>query len=252
MGDYVQTGCLILGILCFFYYFIIVTYAGITADFAWIWAAAGIIFLGVRRLLASLAFYSEETLRWAEAVCAVCMAAGFAAGILMGSRIVRAMAAKPQRGLDYVIVLGAQVRGSVPSRALQKRLDCAAGYASENPDTILILSGGKGSGEDISEALCMHRYLTGKGIPADRLVMEARSASTWENLKFSSELLDPAEKRVGILSNNFHIYRALRIAKKAGYRNASGIPAPSDPVMQLHYVVREMFAVMSGIIRRQI
>ena len=98
----------------------------------------------------------------------------------------------------------------------------------------------------------MHRYLTGKGIPADRLVMEARSASTWENLKFSSELLDPAEKKVGILSNNFHIYRALRIAKKAGYRNVSGIAAPSDPVMQLHYVVREMFAVMSGIIRRQI
>ena len=52
MGDYVQTGCLILGILCFFYYFIIVTYAGITADFAWIWAAAGIVFLGIRGLLA--------------------------------------------------------------------------------------------------------------------------------------------------------------------------------------------------------
>lgn len=252
MIHYVQTGCLIAGILCLFYYFIILIYAGITADFAWIWLAFDAVFLSVCGGAAYLEAHPDSLARGAAAVCTVLLAAGLAVFLAVGCRVIAAMRKRPQAGVGYVIVLGAQVRGSAPSRALRRRLESAAAYAAWNPSAVLVLSGGQGSGEEISEALCMYRYLSERGISANRLVMEDRSTSTWENLKFSSELLPLKEKKTAVLSNNFHIYRALRIAKKIGYRDVSGIPAPSDCVMQPHYVVREIFAVMAGTVRGQL
>lgn len=124
---------------------------------------------------------------------------------------------------------------------LRKRLDCAKAYAEENPDTIFFLSGGQGSGEDITEAEAMYRYLTEKGVDGDRLILEDRSTSTKENLEFCSQIQDIKDKKVGVLSNNFHVYRAGLMAEKLGYQHVARVPAPSDDVMQVHYVVREDF-----------
>ena len=142
-----------------------------------------------------------------------------------------------------MVVLGAQVRGTSPSRALKRRLEKAAQYARENPETVLILSGGQGDNEDISEAQCMRDYLTAAGIGEERLRMEDRSTTTRENLIFSDELTGCAQEPCGILSNTFHVFRAVTLAKELGYRSPAGIPARSDPVMQLHYVVRETVAL---------
>ena len=145
-----------------------------------------------------------------------------------------------------IIVLGAQVKGTRPSRSLLMRLERARSYALENPDTILILSGGQGPGEDISEARCMYEYLTQAGIPEEQLVLEDRSTSTHENLVFSDELTNCSRTSCGIISNSFHIYRALLLARKAGYADPAGIPAQSDPVLVVHLVVREAAALTIG------
>ena len=92
----------------------------------------------------------------------------------------------------------------------------------------------------------MENYLTAHGISRERLVLEEKSTNTKENLKFSDALTGCSQKNTGILSNNFHVYRAVKIAEKAGYEHHYGIAAPSDPIMQVHYVVREAAALIKA------
>ena len=87
------------------------------------------------------------------------------------------------------------------------------------------------------------------GIDAKRLRMEDRSTTTRENLKFCNELQSLHTERVGILSNDFHIYRAVQMARRQGYEDVCGIPSASDALMQPHYVLREVFAVLAATAR---
>lgn len=244
MKHVLQTGCLIWGILCLFYFAGIMIYVGSTEWFQFIWLAGGCVFLGLWRLLAFQAVHPDSRIRYVNAVLLGLILIGVIVIGLIGSRIVSAMTARPEADLDYVIVLGAQVRGTQPSRALRKRLDRALEYAKENPDTVFILSGGQGADEEISEALCMYQYMIDNGMDSERMILEDRSTSTLENLEFSSAFLDKKGKRIGILSNNFHIYRALALAEQQGYEQICGIPAHSDAFMQPHYVLREICAVL--------
>ena len=67
----------------------------------------------------------------------------------------------------------------------------------------------------------MENYLTAHGISRERLVLEEKSTNTKENLKFSDALTGCSQKNTGILSNNFHVYRAVKIAEKAGYESVT-------------------------------
>ncbi|MDO4337741.1 MAG: YdcF family protein [Eubacteriales bacterium] len=236
--------CMAAGALCLIYYMIIVAYAGITADFAWIWIAAAVALGGGSLLLRYGKLHPGFYPGWLKYAVVVILAAGFLLFLFLCTKVVQGMTSKGSADLDYVVVLGAQVKKETPSRALKKRLEKALEYAENNPETILILSGGQGSGEEITEAECMSRYLIEHGIPKERLVLEERSTSTKENLEFSNELTGCADAKTGILSNNFHVYRAVKLAEKQGYLYPEGIAAKSDPIMQAHYVVREAFALV--------
>lgn len=242
--DMLQTGCLIAGILCLFYFGTIVVYAGLSEWFMCIWAAAGVSFLGLWGLLLYQRTHAGLLLRFMTGGAVMVLLTAFILIILIGSRVVDGMYEEPENGLDYVIVLGARVRGDKPTRALRKRLDRAMEYAKENPDTVFILSGGQGPDEGISEAQCMYVYMKENGMDISRLLMEDRSTTTQENMRFSAEFLDPKNDRIGIVSNNFHIFRALLLARSEGYQNICGIPAHSDAWMQQHYVLREICALL--------
>ncbi len=179
----------------------------------------------------------------------------FVAGVVLGllvfvffeGLIISGFGREGKENLDYVIVLGAQVHKSGPSRVLKMRLDTAYDYAVENPDTVLIVSGGQGGNEPFSEAKGMYDYLLKKGLEEDRIIMEDKSVNTYENLTFSKEILDSlgdGEAQVGIVSNNFHVYRAVQLAKHNGYDTVYGISAPSYPYLQVHNMLREFFGVM--------
>lgn len=122
---------------------------------------------------------------------------------------------------NAVIVLGAGLRGSSPSRVLSDRLDKAVLYAEENPYSIIVVSGGQGQGEDISEAESMETYLIDKGVDSSRILKEAGSESTYENFLFSKEICDEyfasPDYSTCFITNEFHIYRALQLARKAGF-----------------------------------
>ena len=108
-----------------------------------------------------------------------------------------------------VIVLGCKVDGDKPSKYLYDRCKKASVYLNENPNSVAILSGGKGDDEDISEAQCMENVLVQMGIDAKRLIKEDKSTSTRENIKYSAEIIKNKnmDTNVLIVTNEFHEYR---------------------------------------------
>lgn len=215
-------------------------------DFAIIWLPIGGLLLALGLYIRYRTAHPEGFRLPAALEGAVCilLTAGLAAFLFVEGQILWEMLTKPRPDLDVVIVLGAQVKGQSPSKALRLRLETAFDYLSENPDTVAVLSGGQGDGEEITEAQCMWNYLTAHGIAGERLLLEEHSTSTEENLRFSSKMIAAWQRRrIGLLSNNFHLYRALCLARGMGYENISGIPARSDWHLQLHYLVREFFAL---------
>lgn len=120
---------------------------------------------------------------------------------------------------DAVIVLGAGIRGETVSASLAKRLDVAVEYHAKNPKALIIVSGGQGKQECISEALAMERYLISKGIRKSAIVKEDRSTSTVENFSYSAQILNEkifGASKIAFISNDFHIFRSEQIAKSFG------------------------------------
>lgn len=158
-------------------------------------------------------------------------------------RIVRGRYPKEEKEYAYLIVLGAHVQGKRVTDSLARRLECAAEYAKEHPETSVIVSGGQGTGEEIPEAEAMERYLVAGGISKERILKESLSKTTEQNLKFSMELVDGMAKPVAVVSNDFHVYRAVCYAKKLGYRDVSPMAAGTKPLLLPNYIVRECFGI---------
>ena len=169
--------------------------------------------------------------------------------LLAEMKIITGMCGKPLEkgetgtGKRWIIVLGAQVRGRKITDSLKRRLDCALAYLTEHPDVHVIVSGGQGKGEEVTEAYAMAQYLENAGIDRGRIVQEDVSVNTLENLKFSRKLIEDVDAPVGIVSNNFHVYRGCRYAKYAGFKNPFPIAASCHPLLFPNYFVRECFAV---------
>lgn len=148
---------------------------------------------------------------------------------------------------DYLIVLGAAVHGDVPSLALTHRLEGALDYMEKYPDSTAIVSGGKGDGENITEAECMHDWLIAHGIAAERIIMEDKATSTMENLQFSFELIrargDEPDGNIAIVSSAYHLYRAKSMAKILGAEAAGVRGNPGYPIYMLNCYIREAFGV---------
>lgn len=176
--------------------------------------------------------------------------------------IVSHMRDEGDRNLDYIIVLGAQVYQGFPSLVLRYRLDKAAEYLRANPGTTCIVSGGQGPNEPYAEARGMADYLEhDAGIDASRIIEEPDSSTTVENLRNSRAIIDSAnntgsagdaasEPSIGIVTNDFHVFRSLQIAHDQGYTDVRGIAAGSPRDMLLNNMVRESFAEAKYLIKR--
>ena len=150
---------------------------------------------------------------------------------------------------DYIIVLGARVKGETMSLALRYRVDKAYEYLEKNKETKAILSGGKGNGENISEAEAMRRYLTGKGISEDRLLLEDKSTNTDENIYNSFIIIDEikSDAKIIVITSRFHVLRAKMIAKDNG-KAVEGIGVKTMQYLIPNYYLREFFAVIKEFI----
>jgi uncharacterized SAM-binding protein YcdF (DUF218 family) len=152
---------------------------------------------------------------------------------------------------DYIIVLGARVKGTVPSLAFASRIKAAANYLKENENTIAIASGGKGPGEDISEAESIRRELIKLGISESRILMENRSTDTYENINYSRKLIPKNAQSGLVVTNTFHIYRAVSIASDQGLE-VEGLPAKTPVQAVVKSYTREYLAITKYYLKRYI
>ncbi len=229
---------LLLAALFLAYYGICVYYAWAGVSWLWLWPLlAGFCLL--RWGMLRLGIRGPKPLRIAYTLCLTAGLMVFAYG---EGRIVSAMFTQPEPGLDYVITLGARVSDSKPTSPLLLRIQRTAAYLEENPDTLVIASGGQGSNEDISEAACIAEYLVSYGVDPSRILLEDRARDTEENIRYSFAMI-PEGASCGVVTNSFHLYRAMRVAELQGHA-VSGIPARTLLPLGIHYTVREFFAVV--------
>jgi uncharacterized SAM-binding protein YcdF (DUF218 family) len=164
--------------------------------------------------------------------------------IVEGIIIYNMNAALDHTEADYVVILGCQVDGSLPSIPLTRRVNTSVEYLNENQNTNVIITGGKGYGENISEAEAMKRILLRSGVDENRIFEEQNAKSTVENLKFSDELYHLTDKNIVIVSSDYHLFRALSTAKKLNYKNVGGLPSKSQLSALPVYLLREYAAVI--------
>lgn len=240
---------LIIAVGCVLYGVLILSLQSGTSFFA-VWMALGGIFF----LLAAAAHLHiwQKIPAGGKTALLILTAVCLAFFVFVEMQIARGFGQTGEKDLDHLIVLGAQVRENGPSVVLQYRLDTACAYLEDNPDTVCIVSGGQGWNEPYPEAEGMRDYLLKKGVPAERILMEPESRNTLENIQNSMQMIDPEADRVGIVTNNFHLFRGCAIAKKAGIRHVSGIAAPSKLLYLPNNMLREFFGVVKDALKRNI
>ncbi len=236
----------VLGILCLLYCLSIMLFMGYGTLFFLMWVALA-VGCGAGAVLSAHREWLQYLPKWLKRSCLGVIGVGALLFIVVEGLILGQFTAKAQSGADYVIVLGAQWKESGPSYVLQKRLDKTLEYLKENPDTLVIVSGGQGSNEPISEAQGMRDYLEKAGIAPERIFMEDKSTNTKENLVYSAKLLDESADRVVVVTNNFHVFRACSIASKQGYLLVEGLAAESYPGMLPNNLLREFMGVIKDI-----
>ena len=140
---------------------------------------------------------------------------------------------------DVIIVLGCKY----PSRAFNWRSEAAAEYLKSHPKTTVVVSGGQGSDEAMPEGEAYRKTLTARGIEESRIRTECESTTTRENLINSDTLYQLKDKRVGIVTSSYHIYRSVLIAEQCGYTDVFGIPGTTLLFYEPDNLLREVLAL---------
>lgn len=161
---------------------------------------------------------------------------------------------KPALDKDYVIVLGAGLRhGRTVSPLLAARVDRAKKFRDlqlqkTGRAPVLVMSGGQGADEKVPEAQAMMEYAVSLGVPRDQILMEDRSTTTLENMRFSKQIvldhhLDPAK---GVFAtSDYHTYRAAGYARYVGL-NIDGLGAKTSNFFIPNALIREYVAILMG------
>lgn len=230
----------IIGILCILYGIMVLMIRSGTTFFV-VWFALGAFFLLLGFLVHNHLLEKLPKILRTLLLIAIC------AGILMlavcEGFVLRGFSSRAPAGLDYLIVLGAQVREDGPSAVLKYRLDAAVQYLQENNSTICIVTGGKGAAEPFPEGQGMKDYLVKAGIPEDRIIVEDRALNTVQNIQYSMALMSSPNAPTAIVTNNFHVTRGLALARGQGLTDVYAIAAPSDPLFLPNNMLREFFGL---------
>ncbi|MBP2031782.1 uncharacterized SAM-binding protein YcdF (DUF218 family) [Clostridium algifaecis] len=152
---------------------------------------------------------------------------------------------------DYIMILGAGISGKNMLLVQLHRTEEGLKYIKKNPGIKVIVSGGQGSGEDISEAEAMRIYLVQHGVNNGNIIKEEKSKNTIENMKYTSEILRKIDGRknirLAIVTSNFHVFRAKFLAKRCGFQTES-ISSPVNYLLLPNYCVREYFGIIKSFI----
>lgn len=206
-------------------------------------AAVGIFALFHKKLLSFLT--KHKALRITAAIILALAAVLIILAVIISVFMAKAIKDNPAEP-SVIIILGCRVNGTTPSPMLMQRIDAAYKCLEAHPNTIAIASGGQGADEAVSEAECIKRVLVGRGIDENRIILEDQSTSTRENMAFSKSILEELEENghelseIAVVSNEYHLMRARKIAKKQGL-DVKCIPAQTVRFYLPANWIREIF-----------
>ena len=229
---------IVLGILSIAYYFVLWRASRLGLSMSGMWPAIGVVLICAGLLSDNKRIPRFMHIAWRALLCV-----GIALVLALECLVVSGLHATAEPGLDYLIVLGARVDPDGPSPALNRRLNAVMACLDDHPDAMIIASGGQGPDEPMSEAQCIRDELIKRGVDEDRILMEDRSTTTAENISNSMALMDSPDARTGIITNNYHVFRAVRIARRAGLSRACGIAAKYTGYTKFHYMIREAICI---------
>ena len=230
----------IIGILCILYGIMVLMIRSGTTFFV-VWFALGAFFLLLGFLVHN--HLLEKLPKILRTLLLIAICAGILVLAVCEGFVLRGFSSRAPAGLDYLIVLGAQVREDGPSAVLKYRLDAAAQYLQENNSTVCIVTGGKGAAEPFPEGQGMKDYLVKSGIPEDRIIVEDRALNTVQNIQYSMALMSSPNAPTAIVTNNFHVTRGLALTRGQGLTDVYAIAAPSDPLFLPNNMLREFFGL---------
>ena len=190
--------------------------------------------------------------RWLKPILALLLAGVLTFTVSLGL-VLAGMESRLEDEADTMVILGCMVYPWGPSILLQDRLDTALDYLETRPDMTIIVSGGKGDDEHISEAQAMHDYLVEHGIASERILLEDQSENTYENLLFTTRLMAEqgidSTDEVVVVSNGFHLTRVRMLFSRVhgdDYQ-LNTLAAPSSHLpSRLKMYVREPLALIKS------
>jgi len=210
-----------------------------------VFCVLGIIFFAANPLIAPGLQKLWQINFWHFVLCLVMGGLGVSVILAMIISIFMIHAAynKPKTE-NTVVILGCKVRNGVPSLMLKKRLDAACIYLEKHPDVPVIVCGGQGADESISEAQCMFEYLTSHGIASGRIYQDDTSTSTLENLENAKKIITEQDwlPEITIVTDGYHQLRAANIAHDIGLK-ASAVSARTSWYLVPSYWVREWMGI---------
>lgn len=257
---------LILGVLCAVYGTIIIFISGFLEWQNYIWYVFAFCFFIMGRLITL--YIKNKIPLWSVVSFYTLAALGIIIFLITGAITVLTLPKEDEEDLDYLIVLGTKPNVDRENSEVLYRLDKAIEYLDKSPDTMLVISGGLQYGGR-SEAVIMADYLVENGVNTDSILLEMESHNTRENLIYSKALIEKhiedsqraaditiinddrsvllvedRPKTIGILTNDFHIFRAMETAKELEMKEVYPIKAKSNGLLYIHMVMRETFAIL--------
>lgn len=167
-----------------------------------------------------------RTLGWAARIA---VAAATAALLAIGVSIAAGGLIRDRGSADNAVVLGLALENGRPTRDLRLRIGAAERFAREHPGAKLILTGGNPVGGSASEAEVMRELLVEKGVPEERILLDQAAVDTRQNFANAARMIDPG-RPVAIVTSGWHMSRAVRLAREAGFTDIVRVPARSDPL----------------------
>ncbi len=237
---------LIAGVACFAYYIGCGLAVRFNQSLLWAWPLLGSALI-LRFVVVQISISRGVPLPypdWFLWAFRIAVAVGAAFFLFVESFVVSGMVSKCPPGVDFLIVLGAKTG----SAGLDNRIAVAAEYLLENPETVAIASGGQGSDEETSEAAFIADALSMLGVSRERILTEDMSTSTSENVRFSATLIPP-DSTIGLVTHDFHIFRARHLAEKVFDGKIYGLPVRSSLLSRPHYMMREFFTTVVDTMR---
>ena len=192
--------------------------------------------------------------RWIKALLALVLVGVLCFGGLFGAVMYGSydhINGNPQ----IMVILGCQVKPWGPSILLQDRLDKALDYLEDHPDMTVVVSGGQGPDEHVTEARAMADYLMEQGVEEERILLEEASHNTVQNLRYTARLLEEEgydmEQDIVVVSNGFHLTRVRMLFERiwGGDENLSTLAAPSSHVpSRIKMYIREPLALVKSFV----